>query len=98
MIAIAEVSVWKEAFLKLTLQQYLASFAVIVAATALNLMLKLYLHKKAEKWSAEKSLISSMLKLLIKPLRFLIVIVALVFVQRILLLPPPVKPKRKIGF
>jgi MscS family membrane protein len=88
MIAMAQASVWKEAFLDITLQQYLASFVVIVAATALNLMLKLYLNKKAEKWSAEKSLISSMLRLLIKPLRFLIVIVALVFVKRILMLPP----------
>jgi len=72
------------------LKQYLISFGVIVAATALNFILKKIISVKAEKWVEKRLFLSSMFKLIIKPVRFLIIIAALAIINDILPLPDKV--------
>jgi len=91
MIALlANTDLWSKAFLDIPFQHYLQSFVVILIATAANLILKKFISAKAEKWARKRSLLSSMLTLLLKPLRLLIIIIALALVKNILALPPRV--------
>ena len=68
-------NVMETKFLDISLKQYIISFGVIVAATALNFILKKIISVKAEKWVEKRLFLSSMFKLIIKPLRFLIIII-----------------------
>ena len=78
-------SIWGEAFLDITLKQYLLSFGVILAATALNLIFKRVIRVKAEKWAEKKGLLSSVLTAVIKPMRYLIIIASIALVKDILI-------------
>jgi len=85
---IADVSdIWDKAFLDITVGQYLLSFLIILMATALNLILKRFISKQVEKMAEKRGLLSSLLSLLIKPLRYLIIITAIALVKDVLIQP-----------
>ena len=84
------ITALKYEFFDIEIKQYLHSFLVIVIATALNLILKKVITAKAEKWLENRHFLSSMFTLLVKPVRFLIIILALAIIKDILPLAPKV--------